>query len=75
MTILPASAIPMAPTSLVSLPLRGVRLTRTIAGVSRRSMPMSDLATDLLSRIESERIGRFRSHVKLCADPRARPQN
>ncbi|KMK68825.1 LysR family transcriptional regulator [Puniceibacterium sp. IMCC21224] len=74
MTILPESAIAMAPSSLVSVPFDGVRLQRTLGVVSRRGVPMSDTAADLLARIETELFENFRTHIALSSDRLSRPR-
>lgn len=75
MTILPESAIAMAPASLVSIPFKGVRLQRTLGVVSRRGVPLSDNASNLLARIEVEILQNFPAHVALSSDRLARPRN
>lgn len=72
MTILPASAISMAPDSVVAIPFEDVRLQRTIGTVSRRGVPQSERAVDLLARIEAGLKARFRPHVSERADQRSR---
>lgn len=63
MTILPASAVLMAPDSIVALPFSGIQLNRTIGVVSRRGIPLSDVATAMLSRIETQLLqGALRRH-------------
>lgn len=74
MTILPESAIAMAPAALVSVPFRGVRLQRTLGIVSRRGVPLSDNAAELLGLIESEMIRNFRAHVTTSQDRQTRPR-
>ncbi len=72
-TIQPRSALRMAPDSLVALPFKDVKLSRTLGVVSRRGVPLSDVATETLKRIEDEfernfgtppeiRIGRTPGH-------------
>ncbi len=75
MTILPQSAVSMAPASLVALPFEDVRLTRTIGLVSRRGVPLTANASDLLARIESELVHNFTSHVELSTAPLSRPRD
>ncbi|MFD1795493.1 LysR family transcriptional regulator [Paracoccus aurantiacus] len=75
MTILPASAIAMAPASLTSIPFGDVRLQRTIGVVSRRGIPQSDNAVDLLARIEAALVARFRPHLTLDPDLQSRPRD
>ena len=53
LTILPNSAISMAPPSLVAVPFGDIRLSRTLGIVTRRAVPLSDSATSLLSVIET----------------------
>jgi len=67
-TILPESAIAMAPPTLVSRPFKGVRLRRTLGMVTRRGVPLPALAIDLMTQIEVEMLGRFRGHVTLSVD-------
>ncbi len=73
-TILPESATAMAPATLVSLPFRGVRLQRTLGIVSRRSVPLPALATDLMALFETVLLNRFPAHVALSADRPSRPR-
>ena len=73
-TILPESAIAMAPASLVSVPFEGVRLGRTLGVIARRGVPMSDTAADVLDAIESEMLANFRAHLALSSDREARPR-
>lgn len=54
LTILPASAILMAPANLVSVPFTDVRLSRTLGVVVRRGVPLADAASELLSMIEAQ---------------------
>ena len=75
LTILPQSAIAMAPAMLVSRPFKGVRLQRTLGIVSRRGVPLSSRATELLAMIEVEILERFPAHVASSADPSVRPQD
>jgi DNA-binding transcriptional LysR family regulator len=75
MTILPQSAIAMAPATLVSLPFKGVRLQRTLGIVSRRAVPLSAMATPLLALIEAEMLENFQAHVALSADRSSRPRD
>ncbi|WP_146588676.1 LysR family transcriptional regulator [Puniceibacterium confluentis] len=74
MTILPESAIVMAPAVLVAVPIVGVRLQRTLGVVSRRGVPLSDNAAELLARIEAEMLENFRAHVAFGADRMLRPR-
>lgn len=74
-TILPESAIAMSPPMLVSRPFKGVRLQRTLGMVSRRGVPLSALANDLMTLIETEMLARFRGHVTLSADKSYRPRD
>ncbi|MFN4211906.1 MAG: LysR substrate-binding domain-containing protein, partial [Devosia sp.] len=74
-TILPESAIAMAPPMLVTRPFKGVRLQRTLGMVSRRGVPLSALANDLMTLVEAEMLGRFRGHVTLSADRLYRPRD
>ncbi|TRW99404.1 LysR family transcriptional regulator [Paracoccus sp. M683] len=75
LTILPESAIAMAPAVLVSVPLVGARLQRTLGIVSRRGVPLSDNATDLLGRIETEMLDNFKAHIALGAERLSRPRD
>lgn len=75
LTILPESAIAMAPGSLVAIPFKGIRLQRTLGVVSRRGVPMTDNAAGLLERIERELLQRFRTHVTLSSDRVTRPRD
>lgn len=75
LTILPQSAIAMAPAMLVSLPFKGVRLQRTLGIVSRRGVPLSSRATELLDMIEVEIREKFHAHVAFSADPSVRPRD
>lgn len=75
LTILPESAIAMAPASLVAIPFRGVRLQRTLGIVSRRGVPISANATALLELIEAELMDRFRAHLALSAERVSRPRD
>lgn len=59
LTILPRSAIAMAPASLISIPFGDVKLSRAIGIVTRRGVPLSAAAGDLLTMIE-ERIAALR---------------
>jgi DNA-binding transcriptional LysR family regulator len=74
-TILPESAIAIAPATLVSRPFKGVQLKRTLGIVSRRGVPVSALASDMMTMIEAELLKRFRSHVALSADRLHRPRD
>ena len=53
LTILPNSAIGMAPPGLVAVPFGDVRLTRMLGVVTRRGVSLSDRAEGLLSAIET----------------------
>ncbi|WP_353475049.1 LysR family transcriptional regulator [Salipiger sp. H15] len=75
LTILPESAIAMAPASLVAVPFRGVRLQRTLGIVSRRGVPISENAAALLDRIEGELLKKFRAHVALSSERASRPRD
>lgn len=75
LTILPESAIAMAPAVLVAIPFKGVRLQRTLGIVSRRGVPLSDNAADLLGRIETELLDRFQAHIALSSDRQTRPRD
>lgn len=74
MTILPQSAISMAPPDLVALKFADIRLARTIGVVSRRGVPLSPNATETLARIEAEILQHFRRHPAVTADPRSKPR-
>lgn len=74
LTILPRSALSMAPVALVSRPFEGVRLQRTLGVVSRRGAPLSEGATALLERIEDGMQAHFSDHLRISADPRSRPR-
>jgi DNA-binding transcriptional LysR family regulator len=75
LTILPESAIAMAPASLVALPFEGVRLQRTLGIVSRRGVPITEPAAELLELIETEFTKNFRTHVALNSDRASRPRD
>jgi DNA-binding transcriptional LysR family regulator len=74
LTILPESALAMAPVPLVSVPFEGVRLQRKLGVVSRRGVPISDDAAVLLHRIETEMLENFPRHLAVSSDPRSRPR-
>ncbi|SNR68828.1 LysR family transcriptional regulator [Puniceibacterium sediminis] len=74
MTIQPESAIAMAPATLVSVPIAGIRLQRTLGVVSRRGVPLTDNASDLLARIETDMLENFRAHVASGFDRMSRPK-
>lgn len=75
LTILPESAISLAPASLVSRPFVGARLSRTIGVVSRRGVPLSANASDILGRIETELVHDFASHIRVSAQQENRPRD
>ncbi|MGR3447826.1 MAG: LysR family transcriptional regulator [Paracoccus sp. (in: a-proteobacteria)] len=75
LTILPRSAIGMAPASLVALPFHGVRLQRTLGIVSRRAVPISGQASELLGLIKAEMLERFSAHVDVSSDRASRPRD
>lgn len=75
LTILPQSAIAMAPASLVAVPFRGVRLQRTLGIVSRRGVPLSGNAAALLESIEAELLTKFRAHLALSSERATRPRD
>ncbi|MEO1961989.1 MAG: LysR substrate-binding domain-containing protein [Paracoccus sp. (in: a-proteobacteria)] len=75
LTILPRSAIGMAPASLVALPFHGVRLQRTLGIVSRRAVPISGQASELLGLITAEMLERFSAHVDVSSDRASRPRD
>lgn len=75
MTILPESAIAMAPALLVAIPFEGVRLQRTIGVVSRRGVPLAQNAAALLALIETEMLENFRTHVALSSDRLSRSRD
>lgn len=75
MTILPRSALSLAPAALVALPFDGIRLDRTIGVVSRRGVPLSPNAAETLSRIETEILQNFAFHLAVNSDPPSRPQS
>ena len=75
LTILPESAIAMAPRQVVAIPFQGVRLQRTVGVVSRRGVPMTGNAQALLDLIEQEMLRHFRAHVALSPDRGARPRD
>lgn len=70
-TILPATAISMAPQGVVCLPFHGIRLQRTVGTVSRRGVPLSQQATELLDLLEAALRERFPPH--LIAQPSELP--
>lgn len=74
MTILPACAILMAPPTIVARPFTGVRLARTIGVVSRRGIPLSDIATELLSHIEAALTEGHRNQSETSLNLSSRPQ-
>jgi len=73
LTILPESAVAMAPASVVSLPFEGPRLVRTLGIVSRRGTPLTDNAAETLSRIEAEILQNYARHIEVISDPSSRP--
>lgn len=75
LTILPESAIAMAPMTLVAIPFQGVRLQRTLGIVSRRSVPLSNNASTLLEMIEREMLNKFRTHIAASSDRSSRPRD
>ena len=75
MTILPASALAMAPGSVVAIPFTDVALQRTIGMVTRRGVPPSDHVADLLARVEAGLMARFRPHSMDAPDPGTRPRD
>ncbi|SFR15492.1 LysR family transcriptional regulator [Poseidonocella sedimentorum] len=75
LTILPRSAISMAPASLVEIPIAGLRLQRSIGVVSRRGQPLSSGAAELLARIETAmQEDGFETQAALSAAPATRPR-
>ncbi len=52
LTVLPHSSIAMAPSSVVALPFKGVRLGRTLGVISRRGVPLTAPAAELLEILE-----------------------
>lgn len=75
MTILPQSAIAMAPASLVALPFEGVRLVRTLGIVSRRGTPLSDTAAETLGRIEAAILQNYAGHPEINPGHPSRPRD
>lgn len=72
-TILPASALYMAPESVVSIPFDGVRMQRSLGVMQRRGVPLSGGAQRLLDRIETAMASGFHGHLTVTATPRSRP--
>ncbi|MFN3661773.1 LysR family transcriptional regulator [Yoonia sp.] len=70
-TILPATAISMAPPGVINVPFQDVRLQRTLGIVSRRGVPLSPQATELMDLIEAELRARFHHHI--TSPPAASP--
>lgn len=75
MTILPVSALSMAPGLVVAIPVEDVQLRRTIGVVTRRGVPPSDNAAGLLARIETALVARFHPHGADGSDLQARPRD
>lgn len=75
MTILPVSALSMAPGLVEAIPVEDVQLRRTIGVVTRRGVPPSDNAAGLLARIETALVARFHPHGADGADLQARPRD
>ncbi len=75
LTILPHSAISMAPVSLTCLPFEDVRLVRTIGIISRRGVPLSHTATEVLARIETELLAHFSTSEVVMPEPGSRPRD
>ncbi len=75
MTIQPESAIAMAPAALVSVPIAGIRLQRTLGVVSRRGVPLTRNAAELLARIEADILENFRANVASGFDRVSRPKH
>ena len=75
MTILPVSALSMAPGLVVAIPVDDLRLRRTIGVVTRRGVPPSDNAAALLARVETALAARFHPHSMGAMDLLARPRD
>lgn len=75
MTILPQSAIAMAPASVVSVPFEGARFARTLGIVSRRGTPLSDTAAETLARIEAEILQNYARHIEVISQSSSRPRD
>lgn len=75
MTILPASALAMAPELVVAIPFGDVQLQRTIGVVTRRGLPPSDNAARLLARVEASLTAHFRPHPMDPAELEGRPRD
>lgn len=71
-TILPATALFMAPASVVAIPFKGVRMQRSLGVVQRRGVPLSDGAQRLLDRIETAMQTGMHGHLKVTDIPRSR---
>ncbi|MBA4492620.1 LysR family transcriptional regulator [Paracoccus sp. S1E-3] len=71
--ILPVSALSMAPAPVMAIPVEDVQLRRTIGVVTRRGVPPSDNAADLLARVEAALAARFPPH-SMAADRQTRPK-
>ncbi|MBP0484537.1 LysR family transcriptional regulator [Sagittula salina] len=71
-TILPATALFMAPASVVAIPFKGVRMQRSLGVVQRRGVPLSDGAQRLLDRIETAMQTGMHGHLKVTDTPRSR---
>lgn len=74
MTILPVSALSMAPGPVVAIPVEDVQLRRTIGVVTRRGVPPSVPVGDLLARIEAALAARFHPPSVHTAGSGTRPR-
>lgn len=72
LSILPQSAISIAPVNMVSRPFTGVAFRRTLGTITRRTVPPSARAADLLARIEADLLTNFGEHLDVSSDRQAR---